>query len=105
LEWKSLVKLILHQLVENPSNRCEPLGKQGTRGALFKLTLGLYTYTFVVKGTVTVFKAKLKYEGLVYRHLVKVQGELVPVYLRNISLVYPYFLDFRVRIVHMLLIL
>jgi hypothetical protein len=33
----------------------------------------------------------------------EVQGELIPVYLGNISLVRPYFLDFGVRIVHMLL--
>jgi hypothetical protein len=53
----------------------------------------------------TAFKAKLKYKGLVYEYLDKVQGELILVYLRNISLVYPYFLNFRVRIVHILLIL
>jgi hypothetical protein len=52
---------------------------------------------------VTAFEAKLKHEGLVYRHLDEVQGELILVYLRNISLVCPYFLEVRVRIVHMLL--
>ena len=100
---KSLAKLMLRQLAQDPDNGCEPLGKQGARGALFKLTLESYGYTFVAKGTVIAFKAKLKYEGLVYRHLDEVQGELIPVYLGNISLVYPYFLDFGVRIVHMLL--
>ncbi|KAH8585875.1 hypothetical protein B0O99DRAFT_646021, partial [Bisporella sp. PMI_857] len=73
------------------------------RGALFRLTLESYGYTFVAKGTVPAFKAKLKHEGLVYRHLDQVQGELIPVYLGNISLVRPYFLDIGVRIVHMLL--
>jgi hypothetical protein len=33
----------------------------------------------------------------------ELQGELVPVYLGNIFLLYLYFLDFRVRIVYMLL--
>ena len=103
LERKSLAKLMLRQLAENPDNRCEPLGKQGARGALFKLTLESYRYTFVAKGTVTAFEAKLKHEGLVYQHLDEVQGELIPVYLGNVSLVRPYFLDFGVRIVHMLL--
>ncbi|KAH8590409.1 hypothetical protein B0O99DRAFT_634808 [Bisporella sp. PMI_857] len=51
----------------------------------------------------TAFKARLKYEGLVYRHLDEVQGEHIPVYFRNIFLVRPYFLDVGVRIVHMLL--
>jgi hypothetical protein len=100
---KSVAKLMLRQLAENPDNGCEPLGKQGARGALFRLTLESYGYTFVAKGTVTAFKAKLEHEGLVYRHLDEVQGELIPVYLGNISLVRPYFLDVGVRIVHMLL--
>jgi hypothetical protein len=100
---KSLAKLMLRQLAEDPDNGCEPLRKQGARGTLFKLTLESYGYTFVAKGTVTAFKAKLKHEGLVYRHLDEVQGELIPIYLGNISLVHPYFLDFGVRIVHMLL--
>jgi serine/threonine protein kinase len=52
---------------------------------------------------VTAFEAKLKHEGLVYQHLDEVQGELIPVYLGNISLVHPYFLNVAVRIVHMLL--
>jgi hypothetical protein len=93
----------LRQLAEDPENGCEPLGKQGARGALFRLTLDWYGYTFVAKGTVTAFEVKLKHEGLVYEHLDKIQGELIPVYLGNISLVHPYFLDFGVRIVHMLL--
>ena len=99
---KSLANLMLRQLAEDPDNGCEPLGKQGARGALFRLTLESYGYAFVAKGTVTAFKAKLKHEGLVYRHLDEVQGELIPVYLGNISLVRPYFLDIGVRIVHML---
>jgi hypothetical protein len=103
LRRKSLAKLMLRQLAEDPDNGCEPLGKQGASGALFRLTLESYGYTFVAKGTVTAFKAKLKHEGLVYRHLDEVQGELIPVYLGNISLIRPYFHDVGVRIVHMLL--
>jgi hypothetical protein len=80
---KSLAKYILRKLAEKPDNGCEPLGKQGARGALFRLTLESYGYTFVAKGTLMAFKAELKYEGLVYRHLDEVQGELIPVYLGN----------------------
>ena len=104
LGQKSLAKLMSRQLAQDPDNGCEPLGKQGALGALFKLTLESYGYTFVAKGTVTAFKAKLKHEGLVYQQLDEVQGELIPVYLGNISLVRPYFLDVGVRIVHMLLL-
>ena len=100
---KSLAKLMLRQLVEDPENGCEPLGKQGARGTLFRLTLEWYGYTFVAKGTVPAFEAKLKHEGLVYQHLDEVQGDLYQS-TWNISLIYPYFLDVGVRIVHMLLI-
>ena len=101
---KSLAKLMSRQLAQDPDSGCEPLRKQGARGALFRLTLESHGYTFVAKGTVTAFEAKLKHEGLVYRHC-EAQGEFapVPVYLGNISLTRPYFLDLGVRIVHMLL--
>ncbi|KAH6719535.1 hypothetical protein BKA61DRAFT_571536 [Leptodontidium sp. MPI-SDFR-AT-0119] len=101
---KSLAKQISRQLAQDPDSGCEPLGKQGARGALFRLTLESHGYAFVAKGTVTAFEAKLKHEGLVYRHC-EAQGEFapVPIYLGNISLIRPYFLDVGVRIVHMLL--
>lgn len=103
LERKTLAQRIRHQLEENLDHGCEPLGKQGARGALFKLTLDSHGYTFVAKGTVEAFIPHLKHEGRIYRHLASSQGDLIPVYLGNISLVDPYFLDFGVRIVHMLL--
>lgn len=103
LEQKYFAKLVPGQLAENPDNRYKPLGKQGARGALFRLTLQSYEYAFVARGTVTVFKATSNYEGLVYGHLHEVQGELIPVYLRNFSLVCSYFLDVGIQIVHMLL--
>jgi hypothetical protein len=95
---------MLHQLTQDP-NVCKPLGrqKQGAYSALFKLTLESHRYTFVAKGTVVAFELKLKHKGLVYRCLNEAQGELILVYLGNISLTRPYFLNFKVRIVHMLL--
>jgi tRNA A-37 threonylcarbamoyl transferase component Bud32 len=103
LDRKTLAQLMLCQLAQDPDNGCEPLGKQGARGALFRLTLDTYGYTFVAKGTARAFKANLKHEGVVYRQLNELQGKLIPVYLGNISLACPYFLDVGVRIVHMLL--
>jgi hypothetical protein len=35
---KTLLELILCQLAHGPDNGCEPLGKQGARGSLFRLT-------------------------------------------------------------------
>jgi hypothetical protein len=95
---------MLRQLTQDPDTY-KPLRrqKQGAYSALFKLTLESRGYTFVTKGTMVAFEVKLKHEGLVYHHLNEAQGELIPVYLGNISLTRAYFLDFKVRIVHMLL--
>lgn len=103
LDQKALAQIMIGQLARDPDHGCEPLGKQGARGALFKLTLDSYGYTLVAKGTVRAFKMNLKHEGSVYRHLNEVQGEVIPVYLGNIPLKQPYFLDAGVKIVHMLL--
>jgi hypothetical protein len=54
------------KLAKDPENGCAPLGMQGARGALFRLTLEWYGYTLVAKGPVTAFEARLKHEGLVY---------------------------------------
>lgn len=95
--------LVQKQLAEDLDHDCEPLGLQGARGALFKLTLASYGYVFVGKGTVQAFVPDLLYEGTVYMQLAKVQGTAVPVYLGNINLTYCYFYDIGVRIIHMLL--
>jgi hypothetical protein len=103
LSRKTLKKAISRQLHQTLDKGCEPLGKQGSRGALFRVTLETYGYTFVAKGTVEAFRTKLRHEADVYRHLRKVQGQLVPVYLGSVSLKRPYFLDVGVKIVHMLM--
>lgn len=47
---KSLAKYILRQLGQDPDSGCEPLGKQGTRGALFRLTLNRMDIRSLQKG-------------------------------------------------------
>jgi hypothetical protein len=69
LDQKTLAQLMFCQLGLDSDDGCEPLGKQGSCSALFRLTLESHGYTFVAKGTVRAFKAKLKHEGLVYQHL------------------------------------
>ncbi|RFU26337.1 hypothetical protein B7463_g10008, partial [Scytalidium lignicola] len=105
LRRKTLKQAMARQLQDTPDSGCEPLGKQGARGALFRLTLESHSYTFVAKGTVEAFKKNLKHEASVYRHLYQVQGALAPVYLGSVSLERPYFLDFGVRITHMLMMM
>ncbi len=95
-------RLVQEQLARDMDRDCEPLGKRGARGALFQLTLARYGYTFVGKGTLSRFVRHLRHEGDVYRWLEQLQGEVVPVYLGNIDLMPPYYLDGQ-DIVHMLL--
>ena len=76
----------------------------GARGALFKVTLLGYGYTFISKGTVQVFVPDLEHEGQVYERLKDVQGVHVPVFLGAIdlrSLGRTYYYDFRIDIVHL----
>jgi len=103
INMREFKKLVRRQLQEDLDNDCEPLGSQGARGALFKLTLASHGYVFVGKGTVKAFVRTLLHEGGVYQRLENLQGTAVPVYLGNIDLVEWYYLDVGVRILHMLL--
>ena len=89
LRRKQIAEFITNQLAVNPENGCEPLGKQGTRGALFKLVMKSYEYSFVAKGTVFAFKAHLQYENSIYRRLSQIQGTLIPVCFGSASLIRP----------------
>ena len=85
----------------------EPMGKQGARGALFQLTLLAYGYTFVGKGTVAEFTVDLNHEAAVYHRVQPLQGIRFPVFLGTVDLRHlnrTYYLDFRVRIVSLLLL-
>jgi hypothetical protein len=77
-------------------------GKYGDTGALFKLTLGCYGYTFVGKGTFAAAVTRLQHEANVYSRLEPLQGHFVPVCLGSIDLETPYPLVLA-DIVHMLL--
>ena len=81
---------------------CKDFKIQGSKGALFQITLASHGYTFVGKGTRDVFFPDLIHEGRMYDRLKSVQGKLIPVYLDKIDLDQPWF-DFDVRIIHMLL--
>ncbi|KAL5592875.1 hypothetical protein FOBRF1_013183 [Fusarium oxysporum] len=77
-------------------------GKYGDTGALFKLTLGCYGYTFVGKGTFAAAVTGLQHEANVYSRLEPLQGHFVPVCLGSIDLETPYPLVLA-DIVHILL--
>ncbi|KAI9808450.1 MAG: hypothetical protein M1826_004148 [Phylliscum demangeonii] len=95
----AFASLVQRQIEADPDHDIEPMGKQGARGALFKLTLATHGYTFVGKGTIDVFVDELQHEGAIYRP----SRASVPVCLGNIDLESPYFLCKGVLIIHMLL--
>ena len=63
-----------------------PIRKGGARGALFRVTLLKYGYTFVSKGTIKELVPDLRHEEVVYDRLQPIQGDCVPVHLGAIDL-------------------
>ncbi|KAK9323383.1 hypothetical protein V1517DRAFT_359983 [Lipomyces orientalis] len=69
IDVPDIVRLIKQQLDKDLDDYCTPLGKAGIRGALFKLTLVSYGYTFVGKGTTDRLWTEVRNEADVYRAL------------------------------------
>ena len=104
LNHGTFLALLRQQLAHTLDKDCQPLGLQGARGALFKVTLASHGYTVVAKGTVRAFVKDLQHEVRVYQRLEPIQGFSVPVCLGNIDLAEPYYYDMGVRIIHMMLL-
>ncbi|KAM0554146.1 hypothetical protein ACHAPJ_006945 [Fusarium lateritium] len=77
-------------------------GKYGETGALFKLSLRHFGYTFVGKGTFAAAVKRLQHEAEVYTRIEPLQGHFVPVCLGSIDLDTPFPLA-AADIVYMLL--
>ncbi|KAL1992408.1 hypothetical protein VTN49DRAFT_4440 [Thermomyces lanuginosus] len=97
--WRWLVE---EQLEETRGNCIKPMGLEGAKGALFKMTLMEYGYTFVGKGTIKENIRDLRHEVRVYRRLRPLQGRCVPVFLGLVNLGRPYDYFPGVEIVHMM---
>ncbi|KAI8669870.1 Protein kinase domain-containing protein [Fusarium sp. Ph1] len=82
-EW---LQLLRNKLKRSLDEGMVPLGKEGSRGVLFQLTLLEYGYTFVSKGTVAAFIEDLEHEVAAYQHLHRLQGITVPVFIGAIDL-------------------
>ncbi|KAL2889113.1 Protein kinase-like domain protein [Ceratocystis lukuohia] len=102
--WLSLLHTQLsHTVVQGVT----PLGIVGSSGALFRLTLIEYGYTFVAKGTVEWMIYKLRREEDAYRVLKPIQGQLIPVYLGSVDLRCLHtrvFIDFGIDLVYLVLL-
>ncbi|KAI1163274.1 hypothetical protein F5B18DRAFT_620336 [Nemania serpens] len=107
ISHSEFLQLLSHQLKCTLDYGITSLDVTGARGALFKVTLLAYGYTFVSKGTVQAFIPDLEHEARVYERLKDVQGVYVPVFLGAIdlqSLDRTYYYDFNVDIVHLCLL-
>ena len=96
--------LLGEQLRQGRGDAVQPLGMQGARGALFKVTLTSHGYTVAGKGTVRAFIKKLRHEAEIYRRLVTLQAIHIPIYLGSIDLDKPIYYDTGVRIMHLMLL-
>ena len=61
-----ILPVLAKQLKRSLDEGMVRLGKEGSRGVLFQLTLLKYGYTFVSKGTVAAFIEDLEHEAAVY---------------------------------------
>ncbi|KAI1127582.1 hypothetical protein F5Y10DRAFT_192290 [Nemania abortiva] len=111
INTSKFISLLEERLRQSPYRDCVALdpygfqGKIGAIGALFKVELAPYGYTFVGKGTQSVHLHCLQHESLIYSRLERLQGEVVPVYLGIVNLAGPwgYVLPGEARVVHMML--
>lgn len=105
IDHTEFLDLLWDQLQRSLDDGITPLGQGGARGVLFKVTLLVYGYTFVSKGTIRVFTKDLEHEAAVYKRLQPVQGMHVPVFLGCIDLRAMnriYYYDHRVYVVFMM---
>ena len=98
-----LRELLLAQIQKTMNTNIEPLGSQGSRGAIFKLTLESHGYTMIGKGTSPHYVPDLRSENAVYNHLGEIQGTVIPVCLGAIDSPRCYFYDVGVDIHYWLL--
>ena len=96
--------LLYTQLMKTMNTNIEPLGIQGARGAMFKLTLASHGYTMIGKGTPPWYVPDLEKERAVYSHLGEIQGNVVPVCLGAIHVQHRYFYHPDVPIFYWLLL-
>ena len=103
LDGEEFRTLLGEQLRQGRGDAVQPLGMQGARGALFKVTLVSHGYTVAGKGTVRAYIKALRHEAEVYRHLVALQAVHIPVCLGSIDLDSPIYYATGVRIMHLML--
>jgi hypothetical protein len=109
IDVETFTRQVREQMAECSDRGCMHLGPSGSKGALFKLMLSPFGYTFVGKGAMKEHIPNLRHGAVAYQQrLDSLQGVVVPVYLGSIDMVTPYGICFsngvRRVVVHMMLI-
>ncbi|EEP79985.1 conserved hypothetical protein [Uncinocarpus reesii 1704] len=99
-----VAELVDKQLNNDRDDGCVPLSICGRIGALFKMTLFPYGYTFVGKGTVIEAVHLLQHEARVYAFLEKMQGNQIPICFGAVDLEHAFIMDNLDEVVHYLLL-
>jgi serine/threonine protein kinase len=89
-------------MLEDQLDYCQEMNVHGARGALFKIQLPRYHYTFVAKGTGVECAEDLRHESIVYQHLQPIQGKYIPVHLGETTVPGPLYYAGAVGIVRMM---
>lgn len=95
-------KLMRKQLAQSRDIDVSPWYLQGSRGAMFKITLSSHGYTVAAKGTVFAWMTDLQHEARIYKLLGRIQGVHIPVCLGGINLLKPFYFGHGVDIIHMM---
>lgn len=100
----AFIQLLLQQLtIDKGSNAdCCAIGVHGSRGALLKICLTSYGYTFVAKGVKAENLEHLENETQIYNRLDCLQGEYVPVCCGRIDINPPFYYE-GAKLRHLLL--
>jgi len=91
LDAGEFLGLLTAQLKNDINNNCRLIpDKKGAVGALFKVSLENYNYTFVAKSSIAYYMPKLKHEHQIYDTLYDLQGSFIPVCLGAIEFERPW---------------
>ena len=103
LNHSTFCSAVKDQLAKDLQNGLTNLHIEGARGLLFKVSLLSHGYRFVAKGTCKAYVPYLEHEARVYCRLRPLQGDMIPVHLGSIDLVFPW-VRIGLYVVHMLLL-
>ncbi|KAH8588056.1 hypothetical protein B0O99DRAFT_525815 [Bisporella sp. PMI_857] len=99
---KSTFIRAVRKMLEDQLDYCQEMNVHGARGALFKIQLPRYHYTFVAKGTGVECAEDLRHESTIYQRLQPIQGRYIPVHLGETTVPGPLYYAGAVGIVRMM---